>query len=214
MANSTQKKIVIVDYGVGNLGSVVNMLKKIGATCCVSNNREEILSADKLILPGVGAFDQGMKRLHEAGLDEAILEAAAAKKKPEIMGLCLGMQLLTSGSEEGRLQGLNLIPGYAKKFKVDIHSKLKVPHMGWNIVKPAKSHYLLNKLPEESRFYFVHSYYVECDDRTDVLMNSIYYRQFDSGIQRDNISGFQFHPEKSHSFGSKLFSNFAKGMSC
>lgn len=201
--------VVVIDYGVGNLGSVLNMLKKVGVPCKVSSCEDEILAANKVILPGVGSFDHGMMRLRESGVAE-ILKEKATHDNSEIMGICLGMQLLTDGSEEGNLAGLGLISGYARRFTSDVTRKLKVPHMGWNIVYPFKEHYLVNNLPEESRFYFVHSYFVECTEREDVLLTSNYGVEFVSSFQRGNIIGCQFHPEKSHRFGIKLFENFTR----
>jgi glutamine amidotransferase len=198
----------VIDYGVGNLGSVLNMLKKVGATNIKSSNKEsDILAADKIILPGVGAFDHGMKKLKENGMDN-ILRQAALEQKTEIMGICLGMQLLTEGSEEGTLPGLGLLSGNVKKFKKELYNDLKIPHMGWNMVKPKKPHYLLDNLPEESRFYFVHSYYVCCNNSDDILMTTQYGDEFVSAFQKNNIIGCQFHPEKSHRFGIQLFKNF------
>jgi glutamine amidotransferase len=208
LLNKIKQKIVVIDYGVGNLGSVLNMLKKVGATNIkLSNKESDILSADKIILPGVGAFDHGMRKLRENGIDE-ILRQVALEQTAEVMGICLGMQLLTEGSEEGKLPGLGLISGVAKKFDKERYKHLKIPHMGWNIVNPKKKHYILENLPQESRYYFVHSYYVSCNDSDDILMTTQYGNEFVSSFQKNNIIGCQFHPEKSHRFGIQLFSNF------
>ncbi|MCP4325918.1 MAG: imidazole glycerol phosphate synthase subunit HisH [Alteromonadales bacterium] len=201
--------VIVLDYGVGNLGSVLNMLKKVGANCKISNSPAEIMSAKKIILPGVGSFDHGMEKLKESGLDKLLIEKSN-DNNCQIMGICLGMQLLTEGSEEGKLPGLGLISGRVKKFDSKLYGDLKIPHMGWNIVTPKKSHYLLENLPEESRYYFVHSYYVSCNNSTDILMTTEYGSEFVSAFQKNNIIGCQFHPEKSHSFGIQLFRNFVK----
>jgi glutamine amidotransferase len=183
LLNKTEQNIVVIDYGVGNLGSVINMLKRVGATCKVSSSPSEIMAANKIILPGVGAFDHGMQKLKESGLDELLIKKSK-DSSCQIMGICLGMQMLTEGSEEGTLAGLGLISGTVKKFKTDQHRKLKVPHMGWNIVKTNKHHYLLENLPEESRYYFVHSYYVSCNNPDDVLMTTHYGNEFVSAFQK------------------------------
>jgi len=199
--------VIVLDYGVGNMGSVVNMLKKVGAICKVSNSPDEIMLAKKIILPGVGSFDHGMKKLRESELDKVLLEKSH-DNECQIMGICLGMQLLTEGSEEGTLPGLGLISGVVKKFDKERYAHLKVPHMGWNIVTPKKTHYLLDNLPLESRYYFVHSYYVSCNNSDDILLTTQYGNEFVSAFQRNNIIGCQFHPEKSHRFGIQLFRNF------
>lgn len=208
MLTKSELNIAVIDYGVGNLGSVLNMLKKVGAANVKLTNKEsDILSADKIILPGVGAFDHGMKKLRENGLDEILLQVAE-KNTAEVMGICLGMQLLTEGSEEGALPGLGLISGVVKKFDKDRHAHLKIPHMGWNLITPKKMHYIVDNLPEESRYYFVHSYYVSCNNPDDILMTTQYGSEFVSAFQKNNIIGCQFHPEKSHRFGIQLFRNF------
>ncbi|MCL4641622.1 MULTISPECIES: imidazole glycerol phosphate synthase subunit HisH [Olivibacter] len=202
--------IVIVDYGMGNLGSVQNMFKKVGADCRISSEIAEIDRADKILLPGVGAFDVAMKKIADAGMLE-ILNKKALEEKIPIMGICLGMQLLTNGSEEGKLPGLGWIPGYARHFKERIESHLRVPHMGWNTVKLQQRSAILGgfEQEEEIRYYFVHSYFVCVDDEHNSLMKTSYGIEFDSAIIKDNIIGAQFHPEKSHRFGMKLFKNFA-----
>lgn len=197
--------ITIVDYGIGNLGSVANMLKKVGAKKVIfSNDPEEIASSKKVLLPGVGSFDHGMQKLNDSGISDA-LRALVNKDDTLLMGICLGMQLLTEGSEEGELPGLGLVPGKAMIFPNN--NGLKVPHMGWNVVYPKKDSFLLQDLPEKSRFYFVHSYYVTCSDEADVLCTTSYGDDFVSSFQRNNIIGCQFHPEKSHRFGMQLFKN-------
>lgn len=206
MDTKDEETIVVIDYGVGNLGSVANMFKKVGAKKVVfSNDPDEISSSKKVLLPGVGAFDHGMQRLNELGISDAI-KTLVSREDSLLMGICLGMQLLTEGSEEGAIPGLGLVPGKASLFPAN--QGLKVPHMGWNVVYPKKDSFLLQGLPSESRFYFVHSYYVMCSDNEDVLCTAKYGSEFVSSFQRSNVIGCQFHPEKSHRFGMQLFKNF------
>lgn len=200
--------ITIVDYGMGNLGSVHNMFKYIGVQSQISGDVDVISKAEKILLPGVGAFDAAMKRLKEVGLIEVLNQKALQDKIP-VLGICLGMQMLTRSSEEGKLEGLGWIPAKTTKFKFE-DRKLKVPHMGWNLVHKVQDSPLVEELPEEPRFYFVHSYHVVADEDKYVLMRTKYGYEFDSVITNgDNIFGAQFHPEKSHKFGMKLFKNFA-----
>ncbi len=200
--------ICIVDYGMGNLGSVHNMFKYIGVESQISGDVDVISKADKILLPGVGAFDAAMKRLKEAELVE-VLNCKAQEERVPVLGICLGMQMLTNSSEEGKLEGLGWVPAQTVKFKFE-DRKLKVPHMGWNLVNTVQEHRLISDLPEEPRFYFVHSYHVKAEDDKYVLMRTNYGYDFDSVITNgDNIFGAQFHPEKSHKFGMKLFKNFA-----
>ena len=201
--------ICIIDYEVGNIGSIKNMIKKIGYECIVSREHEIIKNADKLLLPGVGSFDFAMRKLEEFDLIDILNTEVLIKKKP-ILGICLGMQLMTKGSDEGEKKGLAWIDAYTNLFQVD---KLKIPHMGWNLVNIAKKHFLSDDLFDENRFYFVHSYHVQCENKEDVLFSTEYGLKFVSGFAKDNIYGVQFHPEKSHKFGKKLFENFcSKGI--
>jgi imidazole glycerol-phosphate synthase subunit HisH len=202
--------IVIVDYKMGNIGSVLNMLKKIGADAVISSDPREIEKADKLILPGVGAFDTGMKHLHESDLVGVLNEKALDRQTPTL-GICLGMQLLTQGSEEGDLSGLGWIDGHTVKFRFDENNRhLKIPHMGWNTVKIRSHDSLFKSLDEDARFYFVHSFHVVCHRDADVLASTHHGDDFVSAVQNRNIMGTQFHPEKSHKFGMKLLRNFAE----
>lgn len=200
--------VTIVDYGMGNLGSIRNMFKRIKVESEVTSDRDRIGRAQKLLLPGVGAFDAAMQKISESGFRDVLDEKALVEKVP-VLGICLGMQLLTNASEEGSLPGLKWVNAQTVKFSFS-DTSLKIPHMGWNLVHNAKNSPLTDGLPEESRFYFVHSYYVLCDDPADVLMTTFYGDSFHSIIQHDNIYGAQFHPEKSHKFGMKLLENFAK----
>ncbi len=199
--------IAILDYGLGNLGSISNMLKVIGEKSNISNDQEIIESADGIILPGVGAFDAGMSKLNETGLAEIII--AEAKKGKPILGICLGMQLLGRRSEEGNLEGLSLIPFDCRKFKFE-NSNLKIPHMGWDIVDFKMQHSILEGLTGQQRYYFVHSYHAMCDDISNILMTCDYGYEFAAAVVKDNVIGMQFHPEKSHDFGLALFNNFVK----
>lgn len=202
--------IVIVDYGMGNLGSIANMLKMVGSSCIVASDPTTIAKADKLILPGVGAFDAAMQRIIERGL-QVVLEDAVLGARVPLLGICLGMQLLTESSEEGQLPGLGWIAANTFAFRGRIDRALKVPHMGWNLVTRHTSSILTEGLErmEEPRFYFVHSYFVECRDESNSILKTTYGLTYDSAIQKDNIFGVQYHPEKSHRFGMKLLENFA-----
>ncbi len=201
--------IIIVDYGMGNLGSVLNMFKKVGANAKISSDLDEISKAKKILLPGVGAFDTAMKRIKETGMTEILNQKALVDKIP-ILGICLGMQLLTNKSEEGKLPGLGWIEGETFNFKDRIDGSLKIPHMGWNIVDINKENAVTKNFKGEVRFYFVHSYFVKVNNPINSMMTSSYGITFDSAIVKDNIFGAQFHPEKSHKFGMNLFNNFAK----
>lgn len=201
--------ITIVNYGMGNLGSVQNMFKRIGVPSEISGDPAVIADAVKLLLPGVGAFDAAMQKIADSGL-RTILDKKVLQDKIPILGICLGMQLLTDSSEEGILPGLGWIKARTRKFRFEANSNLKVPHMGWNRVHIKKDSFLIQNLPEEPRFYFVHSYFVQCDNEEDVLTTTQYGTDFHSIIQSNNVYGAQFHPEKSHKFGMKLLENFAK----
>ena len=199
--------IAIVDYGLGNLGSIANMLKVIGERNIITCDREKLYRADKIILPGVGAYDAGMRQLKERGLDKAI-KGCVEEGKP-LLGICLGMQLLGRRSEEGAEEGLSLIPFENIRFEID-SKQLKVPHMGWDIVSFKKNTPLTEGLEGTQRYYFVHSYHAVCDSDENVLMTCEYGYEFAAAVCKGNVYGVQFHPEKSHSFGMKLLENFAR----
>lgn len=205
--------IVIVDYQMGNIGSILNMLKKIGAAGTISSDPGEIRKADRLILPGVGAFDQGMANLARLGLIPVLNELAMDGKRP-VLGICLGMQLMTNSSEEGKAAGLGWIAARTVRFRHDPSLNLKVPHMGWNSVMQKKESPLLAGMFAEPRFYFVHSYHAVCNDAGDILTSTTYGYDFTSAFQHGNVIGVQFHPEKSHKFGMKLLKNFAEAELC
>ena len=202
--------LTIVDYGVGNLASIKNMLKKVGCDALISSNESEILSADKLILPGVGAFDTCANKLKESGLLSALNKKALEEKIP-LLGICVGCQLLMEKSEEGIESGLGWIKGEVKKFdQQQMTGDLKIPHMGWTDVELNKPSLLFKNMYDEPRFYFVHSYYPAPINSDDVLMYANYGYKFAAAVERENIIGVQFHPEKSHKFGMKLLENFVK----
>jgi imidazole glycerol-phosphate synthase subunit HisH len=203
--------IAIIDYGMGNNGSILNMLKKLGAEAVVTSNAEDIKLASSLVLPGVGSFDSGMRHLDQSLLKEELRYKVLEEKTP-ILGICLGMQLMTRGSEEGVLAGLGFVDAEVKKFNFKRNENLKVPHMGWNFVKILRSDSLFCEIYSESRFYFVHSYYVSCHNQDVILATTDYGFDFTSAFQCGNIMGVQFHPEKSHKFGKKVLENFI-GMS-
>ena len=199
--------INIIDYGSGNVGSVFNMLKKIGVESKVISKPSLIKSSEKLILPGVGAFDDGMTRLESFGWID-FLDHNVIKNKIPILGICLGMQLMTKSSEEGDKPGLSWIEADVKKFSSN--NNLKIPHMGWNNIKPLINNQLFYELNNQSRFYHVHSYYVSLNDSSIEIASTHYGINFTSSFQKDNIFGVQFHPEKSHKYGMQLLSNFSK----
>lgn len=202
--------IVIIDYGMGNLGSIVNMLKKVGVQARVSSQISDICNADKLILPGVGAFDTGMKRLAELDLID-VLQEKVVKQRTPTLGVCLGMQLMTNRSEEGNLPGLGWIDGKTVRFHFDAkQTNLKIPHMGWNTITICKDGELYKNIDHDCRFYFVHSYHVIVNNLEDILSTTFYGYDFVSSVQSGNIMGTQFHPEKSHRFGMKVYKNFVE----
>lgn len=200
--------IAIVDYGLGNLGSIANMLKAIGEKSVITSEQKAIHDADKVILPGVGSFDAGIKNLHERNL-YAFLQDEAKIGKP-ILGICLGMQLLGRKSEEGKLAGLGLIPFDNVRFQLPAGSNLKIPHMGWDVVKFEHKSALTDGIEGRQRYYFVHSYHADCDNRENILMSCDYGYEFAASVMKENVYGVQFHPEKSHDFGMALLKNFAK----
>jgi imidazole glycerol-phosphate synthase subunit HisH len=203
--------IVIVDSGIANVGSIANMFKRAGALATISSAPDEVRAAEKLVLPGVGAFDTGMRHLTERGLVDALNEAVLERRRP-VLGICLGMQLLARRSEEGQSQGLGWIDADVVRFRQlqDEHgAPLRVPHMGWNTVRPVRETPLFTELGDGARFYFVHSYHMAVGDERGAAGRTRYGDSFVSVVARDNIYGVQFHPEKSHRFGLQLLRNFA-----
>ena len=199
--------IYIVDYNMGNPLSIKNMLSYLEIESIVTSDTNQIKLADRLILPGVGSFDTAMKNLKELGLIDTLNELVLEKKIP-ILGICLGMQLLTNFSEEGGVPGLKWIDAETKKF--NIPQEYKVPHMGWNTIVKNHESRIAEELEKDSRFYFVHSFYVQVKNQKNSSMKTTHYHEFDSAIEKDNIFGVQFHPEKSHKFGMKLLKNFSR----
>jgi glutamine amidotransferase len=197
--------VSVIDYGLGNLGSVVNMFKRIGTEVQTISTPDEVAASERILLPGIGAFDHGMSRLADAGLDVALRDFAATGKS--FLGICLGMQLLLDSSEEGELPGLGIIPGDSKRF--DETPGLRIPHMGWNSVTFSHEDSLLAGLDADNRFYFVHSYRVVPASPEDTLGVTNYGADFASMIRSGNVMGAQFHPEKSHFFGMTVLRNFA-----
>jgi glutamine amidotransferase len=203
--------ICIINYGVGNLTAIHNMLRRIGVASVVSSDPKAILEATKLILPGVGAFDAGINSLRERGLPD-VLNTAVMERRTPLLGICLGMQLLGAGSDEGIEQGLGWIPMHFKKLESDGKTGLKSLHMGWNVVKATRAESLLGGYEAPPRFYFVHRYYAVCKDPRDILGTTEYGLSFPVVVGRDNVLGVQFHPEKSHKFGMQLLQNFAQAV--
>ena len=204
-------KIIIIDYNMGNVKSVANMLRKIGAVSLVTKKLEVIDSAEKIILPGVGSFDAGMRSIHDSGLTTLLNKKILSDKIP-VLGICLGMQLFADKSEEGVLPGLGWIEGDVKKFRFDkaAFNELKIPHMGWNHVTPCKDSTLFCNVRQPMRFYFVHSYHYVCACDEHVAGKTTYGEEFTCAVHKDNIYGVQFHPEKSHTFGMQVLENFVE----
>ena len=201
--------ITIINYGMGNLGSINNMFKKIGVKSIITSDIDEIKKSKKIVLPGVGSFDVAMEKINNLGIRKVLDKKVLIDKTP-ILGICLGMQLLTNSSEEGVKSGLGWINGKAINFKNKIDKKLKIPHMGWNSVKIVNKSPFVNDCSDMDRYYFVHSYFVKVKNNSNSLMKTNYGIDFDSAIVKNNIYGTQFHPEKSHKYGIKLFKNFSK----
>jgi len=199
--------ITIIDYKTGNLGSIQNILRRIGEDSVVTSEKDEIIRATKLILPGVGAFDTGMRNLIELDLVD-ILNEKVIKEKIPVLGICLGMQLMSNGSEEGSLPGLGWIDAETIHFRFTDTMEYKIPHMGWNFIRQHKTSKLLENMYPDARFYFVHSFFFRANNQEDILLSTTYETEFTSALEKGNILGLQFHPEKSHKFGMKLLKNF------
>jgi glutamine amidotransferase len=199
--------IAILDYGIGNLRSIYNMLKKVGVESTITSDPEIIQKADKYLLPGVGSFDHGIISLRNSPFFKIMEKEVLENKKP-ILGICLGMQLLSHSSEEGKEKGLGWIDAKTVKFNLE-DKKIPIPHMGWNEVTTGTSNTIFNNL-EKNRFYFVHSYHVVCANDSNILATSNYGQLFTCSVSKGNIYGVQFHPEKSHRFGMQLLKNFGE----
>lgn len=201
--------IAILNFGIGNILSIKNMLRKVGRESILAVKAADVKEADKIILPGVGSFDSGMKMLKKADFFTTFYEIASEGKIP-ILGICLGAQILMDGSEEGTESGLGLIRGISRKFDfLQNHIKLPVPHMGWADVSYLRKTGLNRELTGMPRYYFVHSYHMCCENKEDELAFAEYGYSFTAAINKGNIFGVQFHPEKSHKFGMEILKNFA-----
>lgn len=201
--------IGVLDYGVGNVGSVIRMIERAGGAARRISSVAEVRAADKLIIPGVGAFDHGMEHLRSRQLVDVLGEAVLVQRTP-VLGICLGMQLMCKFSEEGKTPGLGWVNASVERFDVPAGSSLRVPHMGWNTVEIVRPNPLLEAQGDESRFYFVHSYRVRCHDAEDPIALTQYGGLFVAAFQRDNLFGMQFHPEKSHRFGMAVMRRFVE----
>jgi imidazole glycerol-phosphate synthase subunit HisH len=202
--------ITIVNYGLGNIQAFVNIYKRLNIPTVVASSREELAGAIKIILPGVGAFDWAMNRLNNSGMRVTLDELVIGKKIP-VLGICVGMQMMASKSEEGVLPGLGWIEGEVKRFdEKSFKGKTHLPHMGWNDVTPQRAHGLFNNLDTGARFYFLHSYYFSPHNESNILSITDYNGPYASSVYSDNVFGVQFHPEKSHQWGIQLLKNFAE----
>lgn len=202
--------IVIIDYGLGNVLAFVNVYKRLNIPVMVAKTPGDLVNAAKLILPGVGAFDHAMQRLEQSGMRQGIDQLVLQQRVP-VLGICVGMQILANSSEEGSLPGLGWIAGSVRKFDVaSLPHHTHLPHMGWNDVAPVAGGGLFAGLEQDARFYFLHSYYFDCHHPQDASAFSDYGSRFSSAVNHENIYGVQFHPEKSHHFGSRLLKNFAE----
>lgn len=201
--------ITLINYGSGNIHAIANIYKRLNIPYCITNDPKELLSAQKLVLPGVGDFDETMMLLNDLGIKDVLNEMVLIKKVP-ILGVCVGMQILGNSSEEGFLDGFGWIKGQVKKIDVTkLTTKPHLPHMGWNTITVKRENSLFDNVVPDNGFYFLHSYYFDCDNTADVLATANYGEEFASAINHENVYGFQFHPEKSHQNGIELFKNFA-----
>ncbi len=200
---------MVLDYGMGNHFSIVKRLLKFDCRVFAGNSVKEMSEADKIVLPGVGHFGKAVENIKKLGVLDALNEAVLAKQKP-ILGICLGMQLMAKKSEEGNTEGLGWIDAEVVKFKITNSLHFKIPHIGWNTVEQKKDAALLKNIPSNSEFYFVHAYHMHNNQNKDILGVTNYEYSFVSAIEKDNIFGVQFHPEKSHDIGNTLLENFTK----
>jgi len=202
--------ITIIDYGLGNVLAFVNMYTRLNIPVAVARDASDLVGAKKLILPGVGSFDYAMQQLDRSGMRQA-LEQLVLQQAVPLLGICVGMQMLAKSSDEGDLKGLGWIDAKVRKFHASGMPKgAYLPHMGWNDVTPVVECGLFSGMEQDARFYFLHSYYFECQQQSDVLAVADYGLLFSCAVRRDHVYGVQFHPEKSHHFGSQLLKNFAE----
>ncbi|MCU7548491.1 imidazole glycerol phosphate synthase subunit HisH [Chitinophagaceae bacterium LB-8] len=201
--------ITIINYGSGNISAIGNIYERLKIPFKVAETPKEVIGAQKILLPGVGAFDETIEMLDKSGF-RSVLDHEVLKNKVPVLGICVGMQILAKSSEEGTLPGLGWINGVVKKIdKTLIHEKPKIPHLGWNSVELVKNNLLFDEIDVKEGFYFLHSYYFECVEDSDILTKTYYGKNFASSVKNNNIYGVQFHPEKSHHNGVKLLQNFA-----
>uniref|UniRef100_UPI004047ADBF imidazole glycerol phosphate synthase subunit HisH n=1 Tax=Algoriphagus sp. TaxID=1872435 RepID=UPI004047ADBF len=201
--------ITLIDYGVGNIFAFQNVYKRLDIPTKIAKSSQDLMDAEKLILPGVGSFDYAMNRLNDSGMREKLDELVLEKKIP-VIGICVGMQMMGNRSDEGTQEGLKWIDGDILKFDEKlIQHRTKLPHMGWNDVVPVNNHFLFNGLERDAIFYFLHSFYFKCKNPSETIATSEYGIPFSSAVNKDHIFGIQFHPEKSHHYGERLLHNFA-----
>lgn len=202
--------IHVVDYGLGNVQAFLTLYKRLGIEATRAKTTTDLISATKIILPGVGAFDYAISLLNQSGM-RPILETLVLQDKVPVLGICVGMQILASSSEEGQFPGLGWVAGKVRPFGVrELSNRIPLPHMGWNDVYPKLGHPLFSGLETDAKFYFLHSYYFECDQPAHIVATSSYGIDFSCAVSANNVHGVQFHPEKSHHFGTQLLKNFAE----
>ncbi|WP_278381273.1 imidazole glycerol phosphate synthase subunit HisH [Chryseobacterium arthrosphaerae] len=202
--------ITLIDYGVGNINAFVNVYKRVDVPVKIAKTKEDLEGAQKLILPGVGHFDHAMTQLNNSGMRDKLDDLVLNHKVP-VIGICVGMQMMANNSDEGNMEGLKWIDATVKKFdESKINQVTRLPHMGWNDVKPIKDIELFKGLEDNSIFYFLHTYYFQCNNSEDIMAVTEYGGEFASAAHHENKYGIQFHPEKSHHYGEILLHNFAK----
>tara|TARA_B110000879_G_C11131605_1_gene496271 strand:- start:1045 stop:1659 length:615 start_codon:yes stop_codon:yes gene_type:complete len=202
--------IAIIDYGSGNIQAIKNIYENLRIDCKFVSRPDQLNGVDKIILPGVGAFDEAMSQLTKSGL-RVVLDSMVLEQKVPVLGVCVGMQIMAASSDEGKRDGLGWLDAKVKLFDQKIiDHKPKLPHMGWNDIQPRNEHPIFSSIDFEKGYYFLHSYYFECQDEKDILATTYYGNSFHCAVNKENIFGFQFHPEKSHSNGMHLFKNFAE----
>jgi len=201
--------IAIIDYGLGNVRAFANIYTKLNIPFVIVQNTSELKKAQRIILPGVGAFDYAMGLLEKSGMKNMLDDMVQGLGVP-VLGVCVGMQMMAASSEEGEKPGLGWVDGQVKKFKTEDSLPIIIPHMGWNNVQPLNDSILMEGLDSASKFYFLHSYYFNCTSKNEILASTNYGGKFTCAVNRNNIYGVQFHPEKSHQWGEKLLENFAR----